>query len=169
MYKDTVIGLEPCLSHEEIVACLDHAVSNMIAKYHEDILTEPNGHVKAESLQNAFNFFVTAVSKKLKIRISTDLCVRTISKQISFHKNLLMLPKEELTKLIPESQQSTTSSKRVTNSRTHNIYTYLVRRNERDIIGLVRRHQSDFDQEMITKLVGEAETAPLFKLRVLLQ
>ena len=51
-------------------------------------------------------FFVTTISKKVKIQISEDLCLRTVSQQIDFHKKLLGLPKGELKKLIPETQSA---------------------------------------------------------------
>jgi len=47
-----------------------------------------------EALANAFMFFVTSVSKKHKIFITEELCLRTISEQILFHKKLLKLDKE---------------------------------------------------------------------------
>ena len=48
-------------------------------------------------------FFITNVSKKQKIFISDDICLRTISEQILFHKKLLKIDKEELKKLIPDT------------------------------------------------------------------
>lgn len=101
MYKDTVVGLDQCMSHEEIVNCIDVAVNQIVARYRDG--GNPPDEVKAERLQNAFTFFVSSVSKKLKINISQDLCKRTISNQIFFHKKLLTLPKDELMKLIPET------------------------------------------------------------------
>ena len=108
-------------------------------------------------------FFVTSVSKKVKIFITEELCLRTISEQILFHKKLLKLDKEELKRLIPETQ-----STRKIKDRTYNTYTYLVKKNEREILGLVKRHQNNLDAETVQRLVDESESAPLFKLRVLL-
>ena len=133
MYRDSVVGLdEPCMNHEQILACLDESVTKTLRVERE------NGTLsaKAEALQNAFMFFVTTVSKKLKIGISEDLCLRTVSQQIDFHKKLVRMPKEELKKLIPETK----SAKKI-KDRTYNMYTYLIRKNERGILGLVKRHQ----------------------------
>lgn len=87
---------------------------------------------KGESLANAFMFFVTQVSKKFKVHISEELCLRILSEQILFHKKLLKLDKEELKCLIPETQ-----STRKIKDRTYNTYTYLVKKNEREILNLV--------------------------------
>ena len=81
--------------------------------------------VTGEALANAFMFFVTQVSRKNKVTISEELCLRIISEQIAFHKKLLKLPKEELKQLIPQ-----TESTRKIKDRTYNIYTYLVKKNE---------------------------------------
>ena len=56
---------------------------------------------KGEALQISFMFFITTVSKRNKVTISEELCLRVISEQIAFHKKLLKLPKEELKQLIP--------------------------------------------------------------------
>ena len=133
MYKDQVIGLEPCSTHEEIIETLDISVQQIIAKNKE----ENNGEMNAngESLLNAFTFFVTQIGKKIKINISQDLCIRVIHEQITFHKKLLKLPKEDLKKLIPETQET-----RKIKDRTYNIYTYLVKKNEIMILSLLKRH-----------------------------
>ena len=54
--------------------------------------------------------------------------MRTVSEQILFHKKLLKLDKEELKRLIPETQ-----STRKIKDRTYNTYTYLIKKNEREI------------------------------------
>ena len=109
-------------------------------------------------------FFITQVSKKFKVHISEELCLRILSEQILFHKKLLKLDKEELKRLIPETQ-----STRKIKDRTYNTYTYLVKKNEREILNLVKRHQNNISAENIQRLVEESGSAPLFKLRVLLQ
>ena len=119
---------------------------------------------KGEALGNAFMFFVTSISKKSKIFITEELCLRTVSEQILFHKKLLKLDKEELKRLIPETQQT-----RKIKDRTYNTYTYLVKKNEHLILGLVKRHQNNLSADVAQRLVDESASAPLFKLRVLLQ
>ena len=119
--------------------------------------------VKGEALSNAFMFFVTQVSRRNKVVLSEELCLRIISEQIAFHKKLLKLPKEELKQMIPQ-----TESTRKIKDRTYNIYTYLVKKNENQIISLLQRHQNNISPEVIQRLYDESETAPLFKLQVLL-
>ena len=100
-YSDEVIGLAPCMNHEEIIIFLDTQIAAVLEKDR----SENNGELsnKGESLANAFMFFITNVSKKQKIFISDDICLRTISEQILFHKKLLKIDKEELKKLIPDT------------------------------------------------------------------
>ena len=119
--------------------------------------------VKGEALSNAFMFFVTQVSRRNKVVLSEELCLRIISEQIAFHKKLLKLPKEELKQMIPQ-----TESTRKIKDRPYNIYTYLVKKNENQIISLLQRHQNNISPEVIQRLYDESETAPLFKLQVLL-
>lgn len=66
--------------------------------------------------------------------------------------------------MIPETQMT-----RKIKDRTYNTYTYLVKKNELLILGLVNRHQNNMSPETIQNLVEKSESAPLFKLRVLLQ
>ena len=33
MYKENVIGLEPCLTHKEMIKCLDEAVTQLLDQY----------------------------------------------------------------------------------------------------------------------------------------
>jgi len=75
MYKDNVAGLEPCMNHEQIVICFDESVTKLLAKERQSGTLSAKG----EALQNAFMFFVTTVSKKLKIRLTESLCLRTVS------------------------------------------------------------------------------------------
>ena len=161
-YSEQVIGLEPCLHHEEIIIFMDEQVTKML----EADRAQNDGELSSggEALANAFMFFVTSVSRKGKIFITEELCLRTISEQILFHKKLLKLDKEELKRLIPETQ-----STRKIKDRTYNTYTYLVKKNEKDILGLVKRHQNNLSPETVQRLVDESASAPLFKLRVLLQ
>ena len=159
-YSEVVIGLAPCMNHEEIIIFMD----SQITKNLQDDRSKNNGELsaKGESLANAFMFFITNISKKSKIFIDDEICLRVVSEQILFHKKLLKIDKEELKRLIPDTQ-----STRKIKDRTYNTYTYLVKKNEREILGLVRRHK--MSPETIQRLVEESESAPLFKLRVLLQ
>lgn len=52
-----------------------------------------------------------------------------------FHRKLLRLPKEDLKRLIPEIEVT-----RKVRDKTYNIYMYLIRRNEKDVLGLVHRY-----------------------------
>jgi len=61
MYRDQVVGLEPCLSHGQIVSCFDASVARLLEADREkskDASLSPKG----EALQNAFIFFVSSVS-----------------------------------------------------------------------------------------------------------
>ena len=100
-YSEQVIGLEPCLHHEEIIIFMDEQVTKML----EADRAQNDGELSSggEAMANAFMFFVTSVSRKGKIFITEELCLRTISEQILFHKKLLKLDKEELKRLIPET------------------------------------------------------------------
>ena len=163
LQREKVIGLEPCMSHEELIIFMDDQVQ-LLLKADRDLSDDGELTSKGEALGNAFMFFVTSVSKKSKIFITEELCLRTISEQILFHKKLLKLDKEELKRLIPETQ-----STRKIKDRTYNTYTYLVKKNEHLILGLVKRHQNNLSAEVVERLVEESASAPLFKLRVLLK
>jgi len=118
---------------------------------------------KGEELANAFMFFVTHISRKALIKIPEELGLRIVKEQIFFHKKLLKLPKEELKELIPKTQVA-----RKIKDRTYNIYTYLIKKNEKDVIQLLNRFQDVLSAEKIRDLLEEAKSAPLFKLRVVL-
>ena len=77
MYEDSISGLEPCLSLEAIIITLDEQVESMLVKDKED--NEGELSAKGEALSNAFIFFVTQVSRKIKVSISEELCLRVIS------------------------------------------------------------------------------------------
>jgi hypothetical protein len=53
--------------------------------------------------------------------------------QINFHKKLFKLPKEILVGLIPE-----TKAAKAVKSKTQNIYMYLVKKNEKDVLAMVQ-------------------------------
>jgi len=74
------------------------------------------------------------VCRNTKIPVSKELCLKTAHNQILFHKKLFNLPKQDLMELIPDTQAA-----RKEKDRTCNIYTYLIRRNEKDIIALLER------------------------------
>ena len=93
MYKDTVVGLESCPTHAEIIACLDQNVTQLLQDDKldsgEDTLSE-----KGEALLNSFIFFIAKVGTQRSISIEKDLCVRTLSELITFHRKLVELPKD---------------------------------------------------------------------------
>lgn len=135
MYRDTVAGLEePCMNHAEIIECLDTNVRRLISADIEASAQKKLSE-KGEALKNSFIFFVAAVSRKVNVTISEELCVRTVSELILFHRKLLDLPKEQLKSLIPDTQEA-----RKSKDRTYNIYLYLIKKNELKILGLLRRY-----------------------------
>jgi hypothetical protein len=75
----------------------------------------------------------------------------------------LRLPKEELKELIPKTQVT-----RKIKDKTYNIYTYLIKKNEKDVIQLLLRYKDNLPKDKIRDLLDEAKSAPLFKLIVLL-
>ena len=116
-------------------------------------------------------FFVTHISRKQLIKIPEELGLRILKEQIFFHKKLVRLPKEELKELIPkklELKQSTKVAKKPKENKTYNIYTYLIKKNEKDVIQLLSRFQDVLSAEKIRDLLEEANSAPLYKLRVVL-
>lgn len=90
-HQQEIIGLEPCMNHEEILIFMETQVSTFLDKDRED--NDGNLSAKGEALANAYMFFVTQVNKKQKIFISEELCLKMISQQILFHKRLLKLDK----------------------------------------------------------------------------
>ena len=114
-YKNQVIGLEPCMTHEEMIEHIDGVVQEILKKDRQnkndldgeeakenenenetDDAEEGELTARGEALQNSFMFFITQISKKSKIHMTEELCLRTVSQQILFHKKLLKLDKEEL-------------------------------------------------------------------------
>jgi hypothetical protein len=84
---------------------------------------------KGEELSNSFMFFITHISRNKLIQIPLYLGVRVVKEQIFFHKKLLKLPNNELKELIPKTQ-----SARKIKDKTYNIYNYLIKKNEKDVI-----------------------------------
>lgn len=74
-------------------------------------------------------FFITQISRKSIVQIPEELGLRIVEEQIFFHKKLLRLPMEELKELIPKTQVA-----RKIKDKTYNIYTYLIKKNEKDVI-----------------------------------
>jgi hypothetical protein len=74
-------------------------------------------------------FFITQISRKSIVKIPEELGLRIVEEQIFFHKKLLRLPMEELKELIPKTQVA-----RKIKDKTYNIYTYLIKKNEKDVI-----------------------------------
>ena len=108
-------------------------------------------------------FFITHISRKSLIFITEELGLRIVNDQIFFHKKLLKLPKDELKDLIPKTEIA-----RKIKDKTYNIYTYLIKKNEKDVIQLLLRYKDNITNEKIRDLLDEAKSAPLYKLRVLL-
>ena len=112
---------------------------------------------------NSFVFFIAQVGTQRSISIEKDLCVRNLSELITFHRKLVELPRDQLKKVIPETQEA-----KKARDRTFNIYLYLVKKSERQMIGLLRRHVERLTSSELAMLSDKAEHAPVFKLRVLL-
>jgi hypothetical protein len=162
MYKEEVPGLEPCMTHEQIIQTLDIQVQKKI--YQDMSANEGRISAKGEELSNAFMFFITYISRKPSVRIPEELGLRIVKDQIFFHKKLLKLPNNELKELIPKTQVA-----RKIKDKTYNIYNYLIKKNEKDVIQLLTRYQDGLAADKIRDLLDEAKSAPLFKLRVVLQ
>jgi hypothetical protein len=69
-----------------------------------------------------------------------------------------------LKELIPKTKEA-----RKIKDKTYNIYNYLIKKNEKDVIQLLTRYQDGLAADKIRDLLDEAKSAPLFKLRVVLQ
>lgn len=119
---------------------------------------------KGEELANAFMFFITYISRKQLIRIPRELGLRIVREQIFFHKKLEKLPNAELKEWIPKTKVAGKIK-----DKTYNIYNYLIKKNEKDIIALLARFQESLNSDEIRDLLDEARSSPLFKLRVVLQ
>ena len=136
MYRDQVVGLEePCMNHAEMITCLDSNVQRLL-KADRDKQDDNKLSAKGEALQNSFIFFIAAVSCKINVSISEQLCVRTVSDLILFHRKLLNLPRDQLKSVIPDTQEARRAKDRV-----YNIYLYLIKKNEREILRLLSRYQ----------------------------
>jgi hypothetical protein len=85
-------------------------------------------------------FFVTHVGRKPIIKIPEELGLRIVKEQIFFHKKLLKLPKEELKELIPKTKVISSKEKvgsadmKKIKDKTYFIYTFLIKKNEKDVI-----------------------------------
>jgi hypothetical protein len=71
--------------------------------------------------------------------------------------------KDELIDLIPDTQHA----KKIKSS-TQNIYTYLIKKNEKDVISIVARFSNELEPVEIQELLDEAQSAYLFKLKIFL-
>lgn len=67
--------------------------------------------------------------------LAKDTCVRIAHQQIVFHKLLYSLPKKDLLELVPDTQLA-----RKVKDRTQNIYFYLIKRNEKDLLKILVAH-----------------------------
>lgn len=100
--------------------------------------------MKSEKLQNAFLFFQTQIAIHDKSLISKDICLRIAKQLIDFNKTLYSLPKKELLELVPDTQLA-----RKVKDRTSNIYTYLIKKNEKDLIQILVRFQDSLQPNEI--------------------
>ena len=130
------------MTHEEILSYIDTKVAAIL----EEDRNQNDGELtaKGEAIQNGMMFLITTVSKRSKIHLSEELCLRTVFEQILFHKKLLKIDKEELKRLIPETETT-----RKNKDRTYNTYTYLVKKNEWEIINLIKRYQNTLSAETL--------------------
>ena len=76
---------------------------------------------------------------------------------------MFSLDKKSLMELVPNTQLA-----RKTRDRTSNIYTYLVKRSERELIRILVTHQSAWSRDEITNLLALIHSAPLFRLQIYL-
>ena len=72
---------------------------------------------------------MTAIAKTKLVKVSKEMCLQIAERHIQFHKCLYSLPKKELTELVPDTVLA-----RKVKDRTCNIYTYLIKKNEKDLI-----------------------------------
>ena len=138
--------LEPCFTHMQILAIVCLKVEQQL-----EIYAGEGKDDKAEGLKNAHLFFMTSVCKNPKIDAQRDQCYKVIMDQIMFHKKLMRLPKRELQELIPD-----TVTARKEKDRTCNIYSYLVRKNEKDVIQVLNRIQAFLEEHEVQTLLDEA-------------
>jgi hypothetical protein len=76
MYKEDVPGLEPCMTHEQIIQTLDIQVQKKI--YQDMSANEGRISAKGEELGNAFMFFITYISRKPSVKIPEELGLRIV-------------------------------------------------------------------------------------------
>lgn len=153
--------LEPCYTHTDILAIFTRKVHQMVQSersFNEGKLTS-----KAERLQNAFMFFLTQVLRSKKIKIDKAICLKVVKEQIAFHKTLYRLPRKDLLDLVPEAQGI-----RKDKEKAQNIYTYLIKRNEKDVIQILLQYCSHLTTEETASLLEDAKSSPLFKLKIFL-
>lgn len=91
------------------------------------------------------------------------LILTIVQQMISYHRSLYSIDKRKLMELVPDTQLA-----RKTRDRTCNIYTYLVKRNEKELIKLLVQYQSAWTREEIFSMLDSIHTAPLFRLQIYL-
>jgi hypothetical protein len=52
--------------------------------------------------------------------------------------------------------------------KSSNIYTYLIKKNEKDVISVLARFSNEFESNEIEEMLNNAQSAPLFKLKIFL-
>lgn len=97
------------------------------------------------------------------IHVEKPLSLRIVEQMIAYHRCLFSLDKKSLMELVPNTQLA-----RKTRDRTSNIYTYLVKRSERELIRILVTHQSAWSRDEITNLLALIHSAPLFRLQIYL-
>ena len=65
--------------------------------------------------------------------------------------------------MVPETQLA----KKV-KDKSSNIYTYLIKKNEKDVISVLARFSNEFEPNEIQEMLNDAQSAPLFKLKIFL-
>jgi hypothetical protein len=151
--------LGKCHGHSQMLTIFDKVVSNVVAKEK----AENGGQLtlKAETLQNAFLFFLTQIARNKKITIPKPVLLKLVREQINFHKTLLKIPREQLLAAIGDQRDP----KR---DKLWNVYNFLVKRNERDLIQVIQQYSERISSEEATKLLDTIQGSPLYKLKVLL-
>jgi len=174
MYKEKVNGLDKCMTHTQIIDALHEQIIQYIAKDKE---TSENGllSAKGECALNSFIFFVAAISRKPQVPIPAPLGSFTVREHLKFYRKLMKFPDiisdaiNKMNVVIPPSAlaggKKGTSGKE---SKLTKLYFGLIKKNERDVISLLQRCESELDPDEVQRLWHDAERSPMFKVRVYL-
>lgn len=146
-------------THAEILEIFQKKVSHVIRSQLEKNGGKPTA--TSESVQNAFLFFMTRVCQHMEVEKPLSLSI--VEQMIVYHRCLYSLEKRALMELVPDTQLA-----RKTRDRTSNIYTYLIKKSERELIKILVTHQSSWSRDDITSLLALIHAAPLFRLQIYL-